>query len=85
MTQLTFNFKISNTTKKTSFFTNFKKKFNLFERKLSHVSTQLTIKKTEIFKTIHNNIVRMQQKFAIYQNKKRKTMFQLKNKIKYIC
>ena len=66
MTQLTFNFKISNTTKKTLFFVNFEKKLNLFERKLSHVSAQLTIKKTETFKTIYNNIVRMQQKFAIY-------------------
>ena len=81
MTQLTLNFKILNTTKKTSFFTNFEKKFNLFKLKLSHVSTQSTIKKTEIFKTIHNNIVQMQQKFAVYQNKKRKTMFQLKKKI----
>ena len=78
MTQLAFNFKISNTTKKTSFFANFEKKFNLFERKLSHVSVQSAIKKTKIFKTIHSNIVRMQQKFTIYQNKKRKTMFQLK-------
>ena len=59
MTQLTFNFKILNTTKKISFLTNFEKKFNLFKRKLSHVSTQSTIKKTEIFKTIHNNIVWM--------------------------
>ena len=83
MTQLTFNFKISNTTKKTSFFANFEKKFNLFERKLSRVSTQSIIEKTKIFKTIHNNIVKMQKKFAIYQNKKRKTIFQLKkiNKI----
>ena len=78
MTQLALNFKILNTTKKTSFFANFEKKFNLFERKLLYVSAQSAIKKTEIFKTIYNNIVRMQQKFAIYQNKKRKTMFQLK-------
>ena len=75
MTQLTFNFKISNTTKKTSFFANFEKKFNLFKRKLSHVLTQSAIEKTKIFKTIHNNFVQMQQKFTIYQNKKRKTMF----------
>ena len=85
MTQLALNFKILNTTKKTLFFANFKKKFNLFKRKLSHVSAQSAIKKTEIFKTIHNNIVWIQQKFAIYQNKKRKTIFQLKNKIKCIC
>ena len=78
MTQLAFNFKISNTTKKTLFFANFKKKLNLFKRKLSHVSAQSAIKKAEIFKTIYNNIVRMRQKLAVYQNKKRKTMFQLK-------
>ena len=78
MTQLIFNFKISNTTKKTSFFANFEKKLNLFEQKLSHVSTQLTMKKITIFKIIHSNIVKIQQKFTIYQNKKRKTMFQLK-------
>ena len=39
ITQLIFNFKISNTTKKTSFFANFKKKSNLFEKKLQYVST----------------------------------------------
>ena len=66
ITQLTFNFKILNTTKKTSFFANFEKKFNLFKRKLSHVSAQSAMKKTKIFKKIHNNIVKMQQKFAIY-------------------
>ena len=63
-----------------SFFANFEKKFNLFERKLSHVSIQSAMKKTKTLKKIHSNIVKMQQKFAVYQNKKRKTMFQLKKK-----
>lgn len=31
-----------------------------------------------MFKKIHNNMVKMQPKFTIYQNKKQKTMFQLK-------
>ena len=60
-----------------------KKKFNLFKRKLLHVSTQSIIEKTAIFKIIYNNIVKMEQKFTIYQNKKRKTIFHIK-KI-YIC
>ena len=75
MTQSAFNFKKLNTTKKYHFFTNFKKKFNLFKQKLSHVLTQLTIKKAATFKTIHSNIVKMQQKFTIYQKKNEKQCF----------
>ena len=78
MTQLAFNFKISNTTKKTSFFANFGKKSNLFEKKLQHVSAQSAMKRVKTLKKIHSNIVRMQQKSAVYQDKKRKTMPQLK-------
>ena len=78
MTQLTFNFKISNTTKKISFFVNFEKKSNLFEKKLKHVSTQFAMKRVKTLKKIHSNIVKIQQKSSIYQNKKQKTMFQLK-------
>ena len=39
MTQLKFNFKMPNTTKKILFFANFEKKSNLFKKKLQHVST----------------------------------------------
>ena len=81
MTQLTLNFKISNTTKKILFFANFEKKSNLFEKKLQYVSAQFAIKRAKTFRKIHNNIVQMQQKFIAYSNKKRKTMLQLK---KYI-
>ena len=78
MTQLTLNFKISNTTKEISFFANFEKKPNLFEKKLQYVSAQSAMKHVKTLKKIHSNIVRMQQKFTAYQNKKRKTMPQLK-------
>ena len=78
MTQLALNFKVSNTTKTTSFFANFEKKPNLFEKKLQHVSAQSAIERAKTFKEIHSNIVRMQQKSTAYQNKKRKTMPQLK-------
>ena len=82
MTQLTLNSKISNTTKETSFFANFEKKPNLFEKKLQHVSAQSAIKRAKTLKEIHSNIVRMQQRFTAYQNKKRKTMPQLKERDK---
>ena len=82
MTQLTFNSKISNTTKTIPSFANFGKKPNLFEKKLQHVSAQSAIKRAKTFKKIHSNIVRMQQKSTAYQNKKRKTMPQLKERDK---
>ena len=79
MTQLTINAKISNTTKMSSFFANFEKKFNLFEFELSNKSTQSTIQKIKTFKRIHDNIFKMQKKSTIYQ---KKNEFQLKkNKI----
>ena len=74
MTQLALNSKISNTTKKISFFANFEKKSNLFETKLQHISAQSAMKRVRTFKKIHSNIVRMQQRSIVYQNKKRKTM-----------
>ena len=82
MTQLALNFKISNTTKKISFFANFEKKSNLFEKKLQHVSAQSAMKRAKTLKKIHSNIVRMQQRSTAYQNKKRKTMPQLKERDK---
>ena len=82
MTQLALNSKISNTTKETPFFANFGKKSNLFEKKLQHVSAQSAIKRAKTLKEIHSNIVRMQQRSTAYQNKKRKTMPQLKKRDK---
>lgn len=71
-----------NTTKISLFFANYNKKFNLFELKFCHVFAQSTMKHVKTFKNIHSNIVRMQQKFIVYQNKKQKLMPQLKNKNK---
>ena len=55
-----------------SFFANFEKNFNLFEFELSNKSTQLIIQKIKTLKKVHENIVKIQKKFAIYQNKKKK-------------
>ena len=78
MTQLAFNSKVSDTTKEISFFANFGKKPNLFEKKLQHVSAQSAMERAKTLREIHSNIVKMQQRSAAYQNKKRKTMPQLK-------
>ena len=40
------------------------------------------MKRVKTFKNIHSNIVRIQQKFTVYQNKKQKTMPQLKKRDK---
>ena len=82
MTQLTFNFKSSKITKKTSFFANHEKKSNFFESFKSNKSTQLIMKRVDTLKKIHRNIVVMQQKSIKYQNKKRKMTYQLKEKDK---
>lgn len=82
MTQLALNSKASNTTMMSSFFANFERKTNFFERKFSHVSAQSTIEKAATFKKIHGNIVQMQEKSAKFQNRKRKTMSQLKKRDK---
>ena len=82
MTQLTINAKVSDTTKMSSFFANFKKNSNLFEFELSNKSTQSTIQKIKTLKQIHDNIFKMQKKSTIYQNKKRKNESQLKKKNK---
>ena len=61
MTQLTFNFKSSKITKKTSFFANHEKKSNLFELLKSNKSTQFVMKRVDTLKRIHRNIIAMQQ------------------------
>ena len=67
MTQLTFNFKSSKTTKKTSFFANHEKKSNLFELFKSNKSTQSIMKRVDTLKRIHRNIAKMQQTSIKYQ------------------
>ncbi len=47
-----------------------------------HLSTQSVIEKIAILKKIYNNISRIQEKSVKYQNKKRKTVSQLKERDK---
>ncbi len=82
MTQLTLNAKVSNITKITSFFANYNKKSNLFKKERTHLFTQLVIERIATLKKIHNNILKMQKKSIKYQNKKRKTTSQLKERNK---
>ena len=78
MTQLTLNFKQSETTKITSFFANFGKDLNLFELSRENKSAQSVIERVNTLKKIHQNITAMQDTSAKYQNKKRKMASQLK-------
>jgi len=83
MAQLTLNAKVSNTTKITSFFVNYDRKLNLFEKEQRHLLAQLAIKRVATLKRVRDNILKMQNRSIKYQNKKRKTTPQLKegNKI----
>ena len=78
MAQLTLNAKVSNIIKETSFFANFEKESNLFEKSRNRVSIEATITKENIIKRIQKNIFKTQKSSTIYQNKKRKTTSLLK-------
>ena len=82
MTQLTLNAKVSNITKVTLFFANYERESNLFERSRNQVSIEATITKENIIKRIQDNIFKMQTSSTTYQNKKRKTISQLKEENK---
>jgi len=82
MAQLTLNAKVSNIIKVTSFFVNYNKKFNLFEKERKHLLAQLAMKRVATLKRIHDNISKMQERSTKYQNKKRKTAPQLKKRNK---
>ena len=82
MTQLTFNSKQSKTIKTTSFFANFEKESNLFERSINVKTTQSIIDRVSTLQKVHENILRMQITSTKYQNKKRKIKSQLKKKDK---
>ena len=82
MTQLALNVKVSNITKMTSFFANFEKEPNLFERPRNQVSIEATITKGDTIKAIRNNISKMQKNSTTYQNKKKKTTPLLKKENK---
>ncbi len=66
MTQLALNAKILNIIKITSFFVNYNKKFNLFERESTHLLAQLVIKRVTTLKKIYDNILKMQKKLVKY-------------------
>ncbi len=76
------NAKISNITKITLFFANYNKKSNLFKKERTHLLAQLAIERIATLKKIHNNISKMQKKLIKYQNKKQKTISQLKERDK---
>ena len=82
MAQLTLNAKISNTTKITSFFANYGRESNLFEEERKHLSAQSVIERVATLKKVRNNILMMQERSTKYQNKKRKTAPQLKERNK---
>ena len=82
MTQLTLNVKISNITKVTSFFANFERELNLFEKSRNQISIEATILRGDAIKRIQNNIFKMQTSSTTYQNKKRKTTPLLKERNK---
>ena len=69
ITQLILNAKISNITKISSFFANFKKKLNLFEIFKEHKSIDAIIQKINVLKQIHENIIKIQKYFVNYQKK----------------
>jgi len=79
---LILNAKISNITKITLFFANYNKKSNLFKKERTHLLAQLAIERIATLKKIHNNISKMQKKLIKYQNKKQKTISQLKERDK---
>ena len=78
MAQLALNVKVSSITKTTSFFANFERESNLFERSRNLISIEATITKENTIKTIQDNIFKMQESSIKYQNKRRKTTPQLK-------
>ena len=66
MTQLALNAKISNIIEITSFFVNYNREFNLFEKERKHLLAQLVIEKIATLKRIHNNILKMQERSIKY-------------------
>ena len=82
MTQLILNVKASKTTKTTSYFANFEKKFNFFEKSKNQISIEFALKKESKIKEIQNNILKMQEKSTTYQNKRRKMTPLLKKRNK---
>ena len=64
------------------FFVNYERYFNLFNYKKSLILTNATKSRIEIFKKIHDNIIKMQIKSFAYINNKRKNALSLKEEDK---
>ena len=82
MAQLTLNSKHFNTTKVTFFYANFERESNLLNFKQSEILIDVTEKQIKILQTVHNNIMKMQQRFFKYINKKQKIASLLKKRNK---
>ena len=82
MTQLAFSPKHFDTTKMASFYANFERESNLLNFRQSEVLTDAAEKQIKTLRIVHNNIMRMQQHFFKYVNKKRKTAPLLKKRDK---
>ena len=82
MAQLTFSSKHFNTTKMTPFYANFERESNLLNFRQSEVLADATEKQIKILRIVHDNIMRMQQHFFKYVNRKRKIASLLKKKDK---
>jgi len=66
MTQLTLNARVSNITKITSFFVNYDRELNLFEKEQKHLLAQSAIKRVATLRKVHDNISMMQEKSIKY-------------------
>ena len=79
---MTLNIKQFNTTKTILFFANYERNSNLFNYKKSSILTNVAKLRVEIFKKVHENITKMQNKTFEYDNKKRKNISLLKKRNK---
>ena len=86
MTQLILNVKVFDITKTTSFFANFERELNLFEKSRNQISIEATIIKENTIKKIQDNISKMQKNSTFYQNKRRKTtlLLEKENKVYFL-
>ena len=82
MAQLALNSKQLETIKTISFFANFEKESNLFERSINVKATQSIMNRVSTLQKVHENILRMQATSTKYQNRKRKIESQLKKRDK---
>ena len=64
------------------FFINFNKKYNLLEELIENKSKTLIVNQIDIFKRIYNNIIKIQKRSKLIENKK-KMSFQLQKRDKY--